>query len=146
MNFLEGLSIKGQLSITKTNSLGEITEKVFVPNLVVDIGKTFIASRVVGVPAVMSNMSIGTGTVTPAAGDTALGTESGRVTLSALSSAGAVITHAATFPAGTGTGAITEAGIFNASSAGVMMCRTTFPVVNKAAGDTLSISWTVTIS
>ena len=44
------------------------------------------------------------------------------------------------------TGAITEAGIFNALTAGTMLCRTTFPVVNKAAGDSIVITWVVTIS
>lgn len=67
------------------------------------------------------------------------------------------ITYACTFAPGTGTGAIVEAGIFNDSSpshtetvsglvGGVMLCRTTFAVVNKGADDTMSITWTVTIS
>jgi hypothetical protein len=56
------------------------------------------------------------------------------------------VTFIATVPAGTGTGAITEAGILNAGTAGTMLCRTVFSVVNKDAGDTLSITWTVTIS
>ena len=146
MNFIEGIMARGQLSIIKTNALGVITESIYVPNLVVDIGKAFIASRVIGTPTVMSNMAIGTGTVAPAAADTTLGIEAGRVALSSISSTAAVITHTATFPAGTGTGAITEAGIFNAASAGTMIARTTFPVVNKATGDTLAISWTITIS
>jgi hypothetical protein len=52
----------------------------------------------------------------------------------------------ATFPAGTGTGAITEAGILNAASAGILLCRTTFSVINKGAADTLGITWTVTVA
>jgi hypothetical protein len=47
---------------------------------------------------------------------------------------------------GVGTGAISEAGIFNASSGGTMLCRTVFPVVNKQASDTIAITWTITIS
>ena len=45
-----------------------------------------------------------------------------------------------------GTGAITEAGIFNASSSGTMLCRTVFSVVNKGASDSMTITWTVTVS
>jgi hypothetical protein len=73
------------------------------------------------------------------------------------------ITYACTFLPGVGTGAIVEAGIFNESSpsgttsgnagsyastrtGGTMLCRTTFAVVNKGADDTMSITWTVTIS
>ena len=50
------------------------------------------------------------------------------------------------FGAGVGTGALTEAGIFNASSGGTMLCRTEFDVVNKGSADTMTITWTVTVS
>ena len=46
----------------------------------------------------------------------------------------------------TGTGAITEAGILNAGSGGTLLCRTVFSVVNKASSDSMTITWTVTIS
>ena len=54
--------------------------------------------------------------------------------------------YVASFGAGTGTGAITEAGLLNASSSGTLLCRTVFSVINKGANDTLGITWTVTIS
>ena len=75
-----------------------------------------------------------------------MGTEGGRVALSGSVVSTNTITYTATFPAGTGTGAVTEAGIFNASSGGTMLCRTTFPVVTKGSGDTLAITWVVTVS
>jgi len=55
-------------------------------------------------------------------------------------------TYVATFGAGTGTGAVTEAGLFNAASGGTMLCRTVFPVVNKQSGDSMTVSWVVTVS
>ena len=55
-------------------------------------------------------------------------------------------TYVGTFPAGTGTGAVTEAGILNASSGGTLLCRTEFNVVNKGASDAMTITWTVTVS
>ena len=45
-----------------------------------------------------------------------------------------------------GTGAITEAGIFNASTGGDMFARTKFAVVNKGAADSMTITWTITVS
>jgi hypothetical protein len=117
-----------------------------IPNLVVTTGKNFIASRMTGSTTAMSHMSIGSTSTAAAAGDTALGGELGRVALSSSSTTAAVTTYSATFPAGTGTGAVVEAGIFNASSAGTMLCRTTFAVVNKGANDTLTITWQITIS
>lgn len=117
-----------------------------IPNLVVTTGKNFIASRMTGSTTAMSHMSIGSSSTAAAAGDAALGAELGRVALSSSSTTAAVTTYSATFPAGTGTGAVVEAGIFNASSAGTMLCRTTFAVVNKGANDTLTITWQITIS
>jgi hypothetical protein len=97
-------------------------------------------------PVAMTHMAVGTTSTAPAAGDTALGAEVGRVALASATSSSNVVTYTATFPAGTGTGALVEAGIFNASSSGTMLCRTTFSVVNKGAADAMSITWTVTVS
>jgi hypothetical protein len=146
MNLNEGLKMKGELTIVLRGEDGLVKNSVHVPNLVVTVGKNFIASRVVGTASpIMSHMAIGTGTATPAAGDTTLGTEAGRVTTTGTAT-GNQVTYTSTFPAGTGTGAITEAGVFNANPAGTMLCRTTFPVVNKAAGDSIAITWVVTVS
>lgn len=147
MNLQETLKMKGELSIVVRDFEGNIKQSLHVPNLVVTAGKVYIASRMVGTSStVMSHMAIGTGTSTPIAGDTTLGTEAGRVSMSTFTASSNAVTATATFPAGTGTGAITEAGIFNNSTAGTMLCRTTFPVVNKAAGDSIAITWVITVS
>jgi hypothetical protein len=91
-------------------------------------------------------MAVGSSSTAPANGDTALGGELGRVALTSSTASGAIATYIATFPAGTGTGAVVEAGIFNASSSGTMLCRTTFSVVNKGADDAMSITWAITVS
>jgi hypothetical protein len=140
----------GMVTITKTNELGQITEQFQVKNLVVATGKIYIAGKMIAeatdVPVHMSHMAIGTGTASPADADTTLGTQTGRVLLSGALQENNSITYTATFPAGTGTGAITEAGIFNGSVGGTMLCRTVFPVVNKQAGDTIAVTWKVTVS
>jgi hypothetical protein len=144
----EDLQATGQVLIQLLDAAGNVKEEHKVKNLVVSAGKTYIAARMQGsaIPTVMGYMAIGTGTATPAVGNTTLGVEAGRVALASFSSSSNQVTATATFPAGTGTGAITEAGIFNANSAGTMLCRTTFPVVNKAAGDSIAITWVVTVS
>jgi hypothetical protein len=147
MNLQEDLKMRGELSIVVRDFEGKIKQSLHVPNLVVTNGKNYIASRMVGVAStVMSHMAIGTGTATPIVGNSTLGTEAGRVTLSSFTATANAVTATATFPAGTGTGAITEAGIFNASTSGAMLCRTTFPVVNKASGDSIAITWVITVS
>jgi hypothetical protein len=145
----EQLKATGKVRIVQTNASGETIKEFEVPNLVVTTGKNYIASKIVATtnsPVSMTHMAIGTGTGTPGASDTALGAETGRVSLAGSVVSTNTITYTATFPAGTGTGAITEAAVLNASSTGTMLCRTTFPVVNKAAGDTIAVTWVVTVS
>lgn len=138
----ESLKMVGHLSIALN---GETVQEV--PNLVVTDGKEYVASRMKDTSAsAMSHMAIGTGSTAAAAGNAALGSEAHRNTLTSTSVSGAVVTYACTFSAGQGTGAITEAGLFNASSAGSMLCRTVFAVVNKGANDSMTITWTVTVS
>jgi hypothetical protein len=142
----ETIKAKGELSIKLFGPDGKLKAEQNVPNLVVTTGKTFIAARMVGTPTAMSHMAIGSGTTDPAVGDTALQTELGRVSLTSSTPTGAVVTYVASFGAGTGTGAVTEAGILNASSGGTLLCRTEFSVVNKGADDSMSITWTITVS
>ena len=147
MDLNETLNVKGALTVTVKDYQGNVKQEFDVPNLVVTVGKNYIASRMASNSAtIMSHMAIGTGTGSPAAGDTTLGTEAGRVAVSSFSASTNTVTATATFPAGTGTGAITEAGILNASSSGTLLCRTTFPVVNKASGDSIAITWVITVS
>lgn len=138
----DDLSLKGKLTIAVN---GQTVREV--PNLVVTAGKEFVASRMAGVSSnEMSHMAIGTDNTSPAAGNTALGSEAARVSLTSTTVTNADVVYVATFGAGTGTGSIVEAGLFNASSGGDMLCRTTFAVVNKQSNDSITITWTVTVS
>ena len=140
------IKVTGELKITVTKPDGNVHETV-VPNIVVTDGKEYIASRMKDTSATaMSHMAIGTGSTAAAAGDAALGNEAGRVALTSTTVTSNAVAYVATFAAGTGTGAITEAGIFNASSSGTLLCRTVFSVLNKGAADTLGITWTVTVN
>lgn len=142
MKFDSNLAMKGRLTIAIND---EIVQEV--DNLVVTTGKGYVASRMKDATATaMSHMAIGTGSTAAAVGDTALGGESARVALTSTTVSGADITYVATFGAGTGTAAITEAAVLNASSSGTMLCRTVFAVVNKGASDSMSVTWTVTAS
>lgn len=143
----DSIKLTGELRITVTNPEGNITQETVIPNLVVTTGKNYIASRMKDASATaMSHMAIGTGSTAAAAGNTALGSEAGRVALTSTTVTNNAVAYVATFAAGTGTGAITEAGLFNASSSGTLLCRTVFSVINKGAADTLGITWTVTVN
>lgn len=147
MNTLENIKATGRLDIAVYDESGAIKDSLTVDNLVVTAGLGFIASRMKDATATaMSHMAIGSGSTAAAAANTALGTELGRVALTSTTVTGSQVAYVATFGAGVGTGAVTEAGIFNAASAGTMLCRTVFSVVNKEASDTMTITWTVTLA
>ena len=150
----ELIKATGKVKIVVHDENGVVKEERNIDNLVVSVGKAYITSRMIGTASnVMSHMEVGTDNTSAAAGNTNLGsavaasrtglTSSTQVTSSTTDDS---VQYICTFPAGTGTGALVEAGIFNASSAGTLLCRTVFSVVNKGASDAMTITWTVTLS
>tara|TARA_R110002153_G_scaffold155512_1_gene307552 strand:- start:1428 stop:1871 length:444 start_codon:yes stop_codon:yes gene_type:complete len=146
--FTDNIKPQGTLSIQLTGPDGSLKYNEQVNNLVVTTGKNWIAGRMfdTSIPDDMSHMAVGTNTTAAAAGDTTLNTESARVALTSTTISTNTTAYVATFGAGTGTGALVEAGILNAASSGTLLCRTVFSVVNKGADDTLTITWTITIN
>lgn len=146
----EIIKARGELDVVLTGPDGSIKQAKHIPNLVVADGKDWIAARMktTGIPDEMSHMAVGSDNTAADSAQSGLLSEITRVSLTTAGGtvASNVVTYEATFVAGTGTGAITEAGIFNAAAGGTMLCRTVFDVVNKGADDTLTITWTVTIS
>lgn len=126
------------------DQFGNIKRVVRIYNTVEAAGKNAIADQILASPTLgkPTYMAIGTGT----GGTTALNTEIDRNALTSKTRSSAVVTMVGDWAAGDGTGALTEAGVFDASSSGNMWLYSSFSVINKASGDTLSISWTLTIS
>ena len=148
----DSIKTKGTLTLVLTDQNGNVKQQD-EHNLVVSAGLAYIASRMRDATAtVMTHMGVGTGTTAAAAAQTALVTALGsRVALDSTTLVTTTVTndavqYVATFGAGVATGAITEAGIFNALTGGTMLCRTVFSVINKDALDTLVITWKVTIA
>lgn len=147
----ENLKLSGQLNIVLKDKAGNIKEQREEKNLVVNTGLAYIASRMKDTTkGAMSHMALGSGTTAAAATQTDLVTILGsREALDSTTIAGTndeKIVYVSSFEAGDGTGAVTEAGIFNAATSGDMLCRTVFSVVNKAADDTMAVTWTITLS
>lgn len=149
----ESFNLKGSVNVQLIGPDGKVKQEHTNHNLIVTVGKTYLAAWIAAASqagAFMAYMGLGTGSTSPVAGDTALQTElsgggysrqTGTVT-----SASNVWQNVVSFAPGNGTGAITEAGLFSASTVGTMFARQVFSTYNKAAGDTLTITWTVTFS
>jgi len=231
----DSIKLTGRLSIKKYDKEGKVNYEKEVPNLVVTSGKEFIAQRLCNNDFdFMSHMAVGDDASTAAVNQTALQNELARVAVSSATPSGVSATFNASFGAGVGTGALVEAGIFNAAAsavktfdgdndvddasdvitinshgfttadkvtytdggntavnglsdggtyyvivvnsneiklaasesnanagtqinitgtsgtghkltAGTMLCRTTFPVINKSSTETVAISWVITV-
>jgi len=127
---------------------GNIKETRDIHNTMVPLGDAHVADCLSDRgDDVMSHMAIGSGADATSAA-TALTTEEARVALDSTTQGTAAadndVVYVATYPAGTGTATITEAGILNAASNGTLLCYSHFTGIAKAAGDALVINWTLT--
>jgi hypothetical protein len=136
------------VEIVLRDSDGNIKQQEKCHNLITTAGRNAIVERLDSSPGTSqpTHMAIGTGATAAAAGDTALQTEIDRNALTSNTSSANVLTMVGDWAAGDGTGAITEAGVLNAASTGTLYARAVFSVINKAAGDTLQITWTFTLT
>jgi hypothetical protein len=144
----DNLKLRGDVAIVVKDKDGKVKDSREIHNLVVSAGLEYICSRMAGTSAnVMTHMAVGSGTTAASAGQTSLVSALGsREALDSTTASSNTITYVSSFEAGEGTGAVTEAGVFNASSGGTMLCRTVFAVVNKDSDDTMSITWTITLT
>ncbi len=143
----DSLKLTGAVSLVLRDKDGNVKQTKEAKNLIVNTGLNFICDRMKDDETAMTHMALGSSTTAAAAGDTALGTQLGsRVSLTSSTVTDNQIVFVCSFPAGSGTGAVTEAGIFNAASAGTMLCRVVFSEVNKSSDDTLQITWTIQLS
>jgi len=127
---------------------GQIKTERAVENQIQDLGDAHVADQLSDQGnAAMSHMAVGTGTG-QAVGDTTLATENDRNALDSTTQGAAGddndVIYVCTWAPGDATAALTEAGIFNAAGAGVMLCYADFAAINKGALDTLVITWTLT--
>ena len=146
---IDNLALTGALQISLNNEVVHQCD-----NLVVTAGKQWVANRFKNTGGgftqlgEMTHMAVGSGSTAAAVANTTLGTELNRL---ALTTAGGTVSNAtvqydATWASSHGAYAIQEAGIFSAASGGTMLARTVFAVINKGTDDTVTISWTITVS
>jgi len=144
---IEVTGLKGEFEVFLYDKEGTLKEYRKVKNLTVNAGFSAVCDMMgSGNVEPFTYCAIGTGTTAPDATDTSLESEVARVQGGYTKVSNTVWKNEATFGAGTGTGAITESGLFNSSSSGTMLCRQTFAVINKGDNDTLVVTWQYTLS
>jgi hypothetical protein len=147
------VSPQGQWFIRLYGPDGTLKDERQGHNVVVTAGKEYLASYLSSAAASpgaydMKYVAVGTDSTAEVAGNTALGSELSRVTGTVSYATGGIVRVTATFPSGSGTGAITEYGLFSTitTAAGTMFSRDTELVINKGANDTLTAITEITFS
>lgn len=149
-----GLQLHGKLDVLLYDEFGNLKDERHFDNLIVDSGFEGVAYRIAPHNGAAANspwnyIAIGTGSTAPAAGDTALVSELTRLqdaTATYTTTSGKQLQLQVSFGPGVGTGNIAESGLFNAASGGSMLARQTFTTISKGASDTLTVTWTITLS
>lgn len=153
--FLNFVKVYGHLTISVTNSFNQLIDSREYSNLIVSIGKRWITGRLKDtgnshvIPREMSHMAIGTdrhaGWPDSISSSELISLkcshELARVVLTSSEIFDNEIVYTAVFNKGIGVGSIVEAGIFNDSLEGIMLCRTEFDAINKGLDDTMTIVW-----
>lgn len=114
-------------------------------NVLTNVGKALIVSRILGTGAEPKYIGWGTGTTTAAVGDTTLTTESAEARTNGTSSQVTTTTTNDTYRVtgtltATATRAITEVGLFTAATAGTLFMHSDFAALNLAAGDSVTFT------
>lgn len=149
MNSNEAIKVTGRIKFDLYDPAGNLKETREIKNVVVTVGKNYLATWLAAATQAdyfMRYIGLGTGAAAANASDTGLQTELATRVAGNLSSISNVWQNQATFGPGVNTGAITEAGIFSASAAGTLLARQVFGVINKAAGDSLQVTWQITFA
>ena len=150
----ESMGLSGQVNMVLRDSYGYIKEERDGPNTVTNAGIAEIVKLASSEAAdAFTHVALGTDDTGAAVTDTTLGAEidsDGGERDASTVSAETVNTADDTIQLISGwnfTGAlsITESGVFNDASAGTMLCRQTFTTLPVDDGDSLIITWKVTL-
>lgn len=143
------IKVKGHIKFELFDETGSKKDEREIDNLIVTVGKTYLAAWLAAASQAgyfMQYVGLGTGTDAPDVANTGLQIPLATRVAGALTSSTNVWQNIASFAPGVDTGAVTEAGVFSAASSGTLLARQTFAVINKAAGDTLQVTWQITFS
>ena len=150
--FMDGLLLRGRMDAVLYDEHGREKDRRTKINTVTVLGHKMAADQLLASPSLAKPgwMEVGTGSGQTAASSILAAYISGSRTAldSKTRGSNAVVTMVCTFGAGTGTGAITEAGVFNIVTQNTtdLILYADFAVVNKGALDSLIVTWTLTFA
>jgi hypothetical protein len=149
MQVNNNITVTGRIKLELFDESGKLKDTRETKNLVVTAGKNYLAAWIAAASQAgyfMQYIGLGEGSSPAQSTDTDLETPLASRVAGAVTSSGNVWQNVASFGPGVNTGTITEAGLFSASVAGTMFAHQVFGAITKSAGDSLQVTWQVTIS
>lgn len=145
--------LRGCLDIVIRNAFtGKIVDKRRIENTIVTSGRRWVLESIQSgnsaTAETIQQLAVGTSTVAPVTGDTALNTENTRKAVGTWDSAELTSNPPSwqaqvSFATNEANTTLGEVGLFNSSSGGTMLGRVTFTTIDKTTSNTLSISYTI---
>lgn len=148
---VEVIRLRGSLEAVLFGPRGEEVHRVKVNNLLVTAGRAWVLGQLNSVnntTLTISALAIGSSTIAPTTGDTALGNEVTRHTIATFTTTGLTNNPpswqaAVSFATNEGNTTLGECGLFNSATVGTMLAHATFTSFVKATSNTLNISYTI---
>lgn len=142
------ITLIGRVKVEVYGNDGVLKDSRDIENIITTVGRAMIADQLLastaGGATKPTHMGVGTSGTAAAVGDTTITGET-RVALTSKTRATNVVTFVGDWAAGSATGTLQEAGLWDASSGGNLVGRVTFTSIAKGASDTLKVTWTWTI-
>lgn len=148
------IKMRGCIELALLNaSSNDVVAKRKIDNVVVTSGRSYVLSRLVSASPqtdTINAIAVGTSTTAPATGDTLLGSEALRISISSFATSGLTQNPPSwqaqcTFATNQANTTLGEAALFNSTAANVqtMLSHVTFATINKTTSNTLAISYTI---
>lgn len=146
------IKLRGSLQLALLDPEGKVIEERIVNNTVVTVGRVWILQQLesvnINTNLTISNLAIGSSTVAPTTGDTALGNEVLRVSIATFSTTNLTANPPSwqaqvSFATNQANTTLAEVGLFNSNAAGTMIAHATFASFVKATSNTLNISYNI---
>ena len=153
MHVVEALEMRGRLTVEINDARGLLVDRIAANNNIVLSGRDLVAKLFIKeVINPVSHVAVGTGTAAVTPADAALATELFRKPMNPANASQNLsttqdnkkkVTVTVDLDFGEANGALTEAGLFNAASGGVMYNRVVFPTINKTPDFKLTLIWEI---
>ncbi|WP_415283016.1 hypothetical protein [Candidatus Nitrososphaera sp. FF02] len=157
----DSFALQGRVDMVLYDESGNVKDERHIDNLIVDTGVEGVAYRIAPHDGTITPSSpynyiaLGTSDTAVDAADEELSAELAvganyareqDATAQYSVSSGNKLILSVVFGPGEGTGSLRESGMFNVATGGDMLARQTFTEIQKASGDTLTITWTITLT